>query len=115
VFNVINHLNYNARVTSLLGKRQIVGASIGQFGGNSTQVFFVTWFPTYLVTAREMTFIQAGFMTSLPYIGASIGVIPGGLIVRRDSEAIDGVVRGAAPLCRRSRLDRRLLRQCRRG
>ena len=49
--------------------RQIVGASIGQFGGNSTQVFFVTWFPTYLVTARGMTFIQAGFMTSLPYIG----------------------------------------------
>lgn len=64
----------------LLSQRQIVGASIGQFGGNSTQVFFVTWFPTYLVTARGMTFIQAGVMTSLPYIGASLGVILGGLI-----------------------------------
>ena len=64
----------------LLRRRQILGASIGQFGGNSTQVFFVTWFPTYLVTARGMTFIQAGFMTSLPYIGASIGVLVGGLI-----------------------------------
>jgi ACS family D-galactonate transporter-like MFS transporter len=64
----------------LLRRRQILGASIGQFGGNSTQVFFVTWFPTYLVTARGMTFIQAGFMTSLPYIGASIGVLAGGLI-----------------------------------
>jgi MFS transporter, ACS family, D-galactonate transporter len=69
-----------SHIRRLLGKRQIVGASIGQFGGNSTQVFFVTWFPTYLVTARGMTFIQAGFMTSLPYIGASIGVILGGLI-----------------------------------
>ena len=57
-----------------------MGASIGQFGGNSTQVFFVTWFPTYLVTARGMTFIQAGLMTSLPYIGASIGVLVGGLV-----------------------------------
>ena len=38
----------------------MLGASLGQFGGNSTQVFFVTWFPTYLVTARGMTFIQAG-------------------------------------------------------
>jgi ACS family D-galactonate transporter-like MFS transporter len=56
----------------------VAGASLGQFGGNSTQVFFVTWFPTYLVTARGMTFIQAGFMTSLPYIGASIGVLAGG-------------------------------------
>ena len=58
----------------------MLGASLGQFGGNSTQVFFVTWFPTYLVTARGMTFIQAGLMTSLPYIGASAGVLAGGLI-----------------------------------
>jgi len=62
----------------LLRCRQVAGASLGQFGGNSTQVFFVTWFPTYLVTARGMTFIQAGVMTSLPYIGASIGVLAGG-------------------------------------
>jgi ACS family D-galactonate transporter-like MFS transporter len=67
-------------IGALLRHRQIVGASIGQFGGNSTQVFFVTWFPTYLVTARGMTFIQAGFMTSLPYIGASVGVLIGGLL-----------------------------------
>jgi ACS family D-galactonate transporter-like MFS transporter len=67
-------------VRALLRHRQIVGASIGQFGGNTTQVFFVTWFPTYLVTERGMTFIKAGFMTSLPFIGASVGVLLGGLI-----------------------------------
>ncbi|HET7216800.1 MAG TPA: MFS transporter [Vicinamibacterales bacterium] len=67
-------------IAALLRRRQVVGASLGQFGGNSTQVFFVTWFPTYLVTARGMTFLQAGVMTSLPYIGASIGVLVGGLI-----------------------------------
>jgi ACS family D-galactonate transporter-like MFS transporter len=67
-------------IAALLRCRQVLGASLGQFGGNSTQVFFLTWFPTYLVTARGMTFIQAGFMTSLPYIGASIGVLTGGLI-----------------------------------
>jgi ACS family D-galactonate transporter-like MFS transporter len=67
-------------VRALLRQRQVLGASLGQFGGNSTQVFFVTWFPTYLVTARGMTFIQAGFMTSLPYIGASVGVLVGGLV-----------------------------------
>jgi len=67
-------------IAALLRRRQVLGASIGQFGGNSTQVFFVTWFPTYLVTARGMTFIQAGFMTALPYIGASIGVLVAGQI-----------------------------------
>ena len=69
-----------AHIRALLKHRQIVGAAIGQFGGNSTQVFFVTWFPTYLVTARGMTFIKAGLMTSLPFIGASVGVLVGGLI-----------------------------------
>jgi ACS family D-galactonate transporter-like MFS transporter len=67
-------------IGKLLKHRQVLGASIGQFGANSTQVFFVTWFPTYLVTARGMTFIKAGLMTSLPYIGASAGVLIGGLL-----------------------------------
>jgi len=67
-----------AHIGKLLRHRQILGASLGQFGANSTQVFFVTWFPTYLVTARGMTFIKAGLMTSLPYIGASAGVLLGG-------------------------------------
>ena len=78
-------------IVALLRHRQVLGASIGQFGGNSTQVFFVTWFPTYLVTARGMTFIQAGLLTSLPYIGASIGVLAGGffsdLVLKRTGSA----------------------------
>jgi len=69
-----------AHIATLLRYRQVLGASIGQFGGNSTQVFFVTWFPTYLVRARGMTFIQAGIMTSLPYIGASAGVLIAGVV-----------------------------------
>ncbi len=60
-----------AHVGTLLRRRQVLGASLGQFGGNSTQVFFVTWFPTYLVNVRGMDFINAGLWTALPYIGAS--------------------------------------------
>ena len=67
-------------IGALLRHRQIIGASIGQFGGNSTLVFFLTWFPTYLVTARGMTFIKAGMMVSLPYIAAAVGVVLGGLV-----------------------------------
>jgi ACS family D-galactonate transporter-like MFS transporter len=67
-----------AHVGTLLRRRQVLGASLGQFGGNSTQVFFVTWFPTYLVNVRGMDFINAGLWTALPYIGASIGVLVGG-------------------------------------
>jgi ACS family D-galactonate transporter-like MFS transporter len=67
-------------IGALLKHRQVIGASIGQFGGNSTLVFFLTWFPTYLVTARGMTFIKAGLMVSLPYIAAAVGVVLGGLV-----------------------------------
>jgi ACS family D-galactonate transporter-like MFS transporter len=67
-------------IGALLRHRQVIGASIGQFGGNSTLVFFLTWFPTYLVTARGMTFIKAGMMVSLPYIAAAVGVVLGGLL-----------------------------------
>ena len=67
-------------IALLLRHRQIIGASIGQFGGNSTQVFFVTWFPTYLVNARGMTFLNAGMITMLPYIGASVGVLVAGQV-----------------------------------
>ena len=68
------------QVRALLRHRQVIGASIGQFGGNSTQVFFLTWFPTYLVTARGMTFLQAGVVAALPYIAASVGVLSGGFL-----------------------------------
>jgi MFS transporter, ACS family, D-galactonate transporter len=68
------------QVAALLRHRQVIGASIGQFGGNSTLVFFLTWFPTYLVTARGMSFITAGAMASVPYIAASVGVLFGGVV-----------------------------------
>lgn len=63
----------------LLGKRQILGASIGQFAGNSTLVFFLTWFPTYLATERQMAWLKVGFFAILPFIAASVGVVVGGV------------------------------------
>lgn len=67
-----------AQVRQLLGFRQIWGASLGQFGGNSTLVFFLTWFPTYLATERQMDWIQAGFYAILPFLAAACGVMFGG-------------------------------------
>jgi len=63
--------------------RQIAGASIGQFCGNSTLVFFLTWFPSYLATERGMDWIKSGFASSLPYIAASAGVLIGGYVSDR--------------------------------
>jgi len=64
----------------LLRKRQILGASIGQFCGNSTLVFFLTWFPTYLMNERGMDWLKSGTFAIMPYIAASVGVLLGGFI-----------------------------------
>jgi ACS family D-galactonate transporter-like MFS transporter len=78
-------------VRFLMRQRQIVGASIGQFASNSTLVFFLTWFPTYLATERQMAWIKVGFFTILPFIAACVGVMTGGLfsdyLLRRTGSA----------------------------
>jgi MFS transporter, ACS family, D-galactonate transporter len=65
-------------IGKLLTKRQMWGACLGQFGGNSTLVFFLTWFPTYLADQRHMPWVKAGFLAVLPFLGASLGVLAGG-------------------------------------
>jgi ACS family D-galactonate transporter-like MFS transporter len=62
----------------LLRQRQMLGAALGQFCGNATLVFFLTWFPSYLATERHMAWIKAGIYASLPFIAASVGVLFGG-------------------------------------
>jgi MFS transporter, ACS family, D-galactonate transporter len=64
----------------LMRQRQILGASIGQFASNSTLVFFLTWFPTYLATERHMAWLQIGFFAVLPFIAATAGVVGGGVL-----------------------------------
>jgi ACS family D-galactonate transporter-like MFS transporter len=80
-----------ALLGKLLRSRQIMGAGIGQFAGNCTLVFFLTWFPTYLATERHMGFIKVGFYAVLPFIAASVGVITGGwvsdVLLRRTGSA----------------------------
>ena len=67
-----------ADVFELLSHRQLWGIYIGQFAVGVTLWFFLTWFPSYLVTARHLTILHAGFYASIPYISAMLGVLFGG-------------------------------------
>ena len=67
----------------LIRKRQILGAAIGQFAGNSTMVFFLTWFPSYLATERHMEWLKVGIFAVMPYMAASLGVLLGGWLSDR--------------------------------
>jgi MFS transporter, ACS family, glucarate transporter len=63
----------------LLRQRMLVGIYIGQFCINTLTTFFLTWFPSYLVHARHMTILQAGFAAALPALSGSVGGILGGI------------------------------------
>ncbi|HEX7906902.1 MAG TPA: MFS transporter [Paraburkholderia sp.] len=75
----------------LLKHRQLTGICLGQFAGNSTLVFFLTWFPTYLATERHMAWLKIGFFAIMPFIAASVGVMFGGIfsdwLLRRGTSA----------------------------
>lgn len=68
-----------ADVRTVLGSRKLWGIYLGQFCLTSTLWFFLTWFPTYLVEYRDMDYIKSGFLASLPFIAALVGVLFSGV------------------------------------
>ncbi|MEE3634391.1 MFS transporter [Pseudomonas sp. AL 58] len=67
-----------SQIPALLKHRNMLGICLGQFACNSTNVFFLTWFPTYLVTERYMPWLKVGWVAVLPFIAASLGTLAGG-------------------------------------
>lgn len=64
----------------LLSNRMLLGIYIGQYGISTLTFFFLTWFPIYLVEARHVSLLQAGFMASIPAICGLIGGLSGGAL-----------------------------------
>jgi len=67
-------------IKELLKNRMMVGIYVAQYCINAITYFFITWFPVYLVQARGMTILKAGFAASVPAIFGFLGGILGGII-----------------------------------
>jgi ACS family D-galactonate transporter-like MFS transporter len=71
----------------VFGRRKLWGIYFGHFVWGTVGTFFRSWFPTYLVTYRHISFIKAGFYVSLPFLAVFLGVLCSGaisdLLVRR--------------------------------
>lgn len=65
---------------NLLGNRMLWCAYIGQYCTIALSYFFITWFPIYLVQARGMDILHAGFATIAPALFGFAGGISGGYI-----------------------------------
>jgi ACS family D-galactonate transporter-like MFS transporter len=72
-----------ADLSRVLTSRKLWGVYIGQFALTTTLSFFLTWFPTYLVQARGIAFVQAGFLASVPFLAGFVGVLASGFLSDR--------------------------------
>ena len=70
----------NGTFRALLTNRMLWCAYIGQYCTIALSYFFITWFPIYLVQARGMDILNAGFATVAPSIFGFLGGVCGGLI-----------------------------------
>ncbi|MBN9075270.1 MAG: hypothetical protein BGN87_17850 [Rhizobiales bacterium 65-79] len=59
--------------------RNIWGLAVGFFCANLVNFFFLSWFPSYLMSARHFSLHQIGTWGALPSISAVAGVLLGGL------------------------------------
>jgi len=64
----------------VLSKRKLWGIYIGQFCLGATLIFFLTWFPKYLVEFKKMNFIQSGIYAAVPFLCAFLGVLFSGFL-----------------------------------
>ncbi len=63
--------------------RKLWGLFLGQACVTATNWFFLTWFPTYLVRYRHIDFIKVGFVATLPFLAAYVGVLLSGFLSDR--------------------------------
>lgn len=62
----------------LFTSRQLWGMYIGGFANAAILFFFMTWFPSYLVSEKHMAVLKMGIYGSLPYLSAIAGVLIAG-------------------------------------
>jgi ACS family D-galactonate transporter-like MFS transporter len=56
------------------------GIYVAQFCLGGTQIFFLTWFPTYLEETRGLSIMKTGALASIPYLAAFAGVLLSGFV-----------------------------------
>ncbi len=65
---------------TVFSNRKLWGIYLGKFCLGGTLIFFLTWFPTYLVEYRGLSYVKTGILASVPFIAAFAGVIVSGFV-----------------------------------
>ncbi len=87
-------------VFSCIKNRKVIGISLGFFCYNYTKNFYLTWFPSYLVSEKGFSMINVGIFGMLPSIAAVFGgLIAGTITDRMISNGYSKTFSRKLPLC----------------
>jgi len=64
----------------LLANRMLLGIYLAQYCITALTYFYATWFGLYLIQARHMSLVKAGFMSTGPAIAGFVGGVLGGMV-----------------------------------
>jgi ACS family glucarate transporter-like MFS transporter len=64
----------------LLANRMLLGIYLAQYCITALTYFYSTWFGLYLIQARHMSLVKAGFMSTGPAIAGFVGGVLGGIV-----------------------------------
>jgi D-galactonate transporter len=62
----------------LIARPAILATAFAFFGYSCILFFFLTWFPTYLVSARHLSITGMSFATTIPWLVGFVGLTAGG-------------------------------------
>lgn len=87
-------------VLSCIMNRKVIGMSIGFFCYNYIKNFYLTWFPSYLVSERGFSILNVGIWGVLPSIAAVFGgLIAGTVTDKMISKGCSKTFSRKLPLC----------------
>jgi sugar phosphate permease len=61
-----------------LARPAVLATAFAFFGYSCILFFFLTWFPTYLVSARHLSIASMSFATMIPWLVGFVGLVVGG-------------------------------------
>ena len=68
-----NQLSVTDSLKILMTQRSMLGLCFGQYCMNAITFFFITWFPLYLMEAKNLSLIHTGLLVSIPALCGFLG------------------------------------------
>ncbi|GGF37399.1 hexuronate transporter [Aliidongia dinghuensis] len=76
--NISSHST--SAVVGLIRRSAMISIAFAFFGYSYLLFFFLTWFPSYLVTAKHMAIQDMSLVSAIPWALGSVGLATGGLL-----------------------------------